>query len=493
MKSRILLLYVLCMLTGNAFSENLDRQPNKQKDFFIGTHYYGLTEYSWPINYLNSIKDDDVESELKRVKDIGFDTIILLASWSEFEPVVGRADKDVYKKINLIIRIARSLDLDVMIRIPYLWSLEGDGVRERLAYALLGAKGYRKSLLNFLQEFDRKVVRQNSNIVMKFGSWEDFYVLRDFFFSGEPVVSELVRQTFNRDTGIEANSVQKNGLNYDQLNIWMDSRILQLTKEIGGYGYEIRTDADLFVKDGKQQWHSHSDFYKNEAEGRVVAYWAPYYGQINDGESLDSDKAIKSFTWMLDSIAEKTSQMPFIDQLNFFDNSPGTEKNAKILHEEYKSFFERLSSVVTERTTGYALWTIRDYSHNIFFNPAFSEGLKGWDSNKALLTDGGLSIDKGGHLTQLIRSERTRVLKSTEPTLVVNILSGSAEVEVEKVGKFNLIGPGRHQIRIDAMPQSDFRITLKPIMLQDMNLHIHWVSLYGHTQNGKVFDSVGRN
>lgn len=151
-----------------------------------------------------------------------------------------------------------------------------------------------------------------------------------------------------------------------------------------------------------------------------------------------------------------------------------------------------MSSVVTERTTGYALWTIRDYSHNIIFNPAFSEGLKGWDSNKAILTDGGLSIDKGGHLTQLIRSKRTRVLKSREPTLVVNILSGSAEVEVEKVGKFNLIGPGRHQIRIDAMPQSDFRITLKPIMLQDTELHIQWVSLYGHTQNGKVFDSVGR-
>lgn len=165
----------------------------------------------------------------------------------------------------------------------------------------------------------------------------------------------------------------------------------------------------------------------------MVAYWAPYYGQLNNGESIDSDKAIKSFKWMLDSVADKTSQVPFIDQLNFFDNSPGTEKNAKLLHAEYKSFFEELSSVVTKRTTGYALWTIRDYSHNIVLNPAFSEGLKGWSSNKAILTDSGLSIVKGGHLIQLINSERARVLKSKEPKLVVNIISGNAEVEVEEL------------------------------------------------------------
>ena len=108
-----MLAILLCVLgfVGNSYSENTDR---KSPDFFIGTHYYGLAEYTWPINYLNSIKKESVEGDLKRIKGLGFNTVILLASWSEFEPIIGRADEDVYKKINLIIKIARSLGLNVM-------------------------------------------------------------------------------------------------------------------------------------------------------------------------------------------------------------------------------------------------------------------------------------------------------------------------------------------------------------------------------------------
>jgi hypothetical protein len=491
MNKILTILCVLIVFVGKASADNANPKSLDTPSFSIGTHYYGLSEYSWPINYLNAIKSESIEEELGRIKGIGFDTIILLASWSEFEPTIGRPDEAAYKKINLIIRIAKSLGLKVMIRIPYLWSLEGHEIRERIAYSLIDSGRHREHLFKFLKEFDRKVVQKNDNIVMRFGSWEDFYVLRDFFFSGEPVISEMVRRAFSRDTGIPADNVQRNGVQYDKFNIWVDTRIRQLIKEIKGYGYEIRTDSDPFVKDGRQQWHGHNDFYKNESGGSVVAYWAPYFGQLNNGEFIDSKKAIKSFEWMLDLIAASTSQVPFIDQLNFFDNSPGTELNARILDNEYKPFFERLSSVVVERTSGYALWTIRDYSHNIVFNPAFSEGLKGWSSKNSTLTNSGLLIAEGGHLTQLISMERVRVLKHKEPILVVNLLSGDAKVEIEKVGVFDLRGSGRHEIRIASMPQGDFKITLRPNIPRDKLPHIQWISLYGHTQNGRVLNSSG--
>lgn len=465
--------------------------------FTIGTHYYGFKEYQWPVNYLNALSVDDIENDLTKIKNAGFNTIILLVSWSEFEPTIGDSNQPAYNKINKIIETANKHSLEVMLRMPYVWALNGDMVQQRIAYTLLNYYYYKKSFLLFLERFQNAVINNNSNIISKFGSWEDFYVLRDYFFSGEGAVSKDVREAFFRDTGMRPQDVDINGDNYNVLLAWIDSKIVRLMNDLSNYGYEIRTDSDPYTKDNKLLWHSHGDFYQNESEGALVAYWAPYFGQKNIGEKILASQAIDSFLWMLDLIDSKTKQQPFIDQLNFYDNSPDTGTNAKIKDSEYRTFFNKLVNVITTRTVGYAFWTLKDYGHNIIYNTSFTEGLSGWNaSDNVHVRDHVLTIGPGNYLSQDIDRNKIRVLNSTSPHLLVNIISGSAHIEIESKGEivyqFDLPGIGKKEIvfGLEGL-EHGFRIVLKPSKQGGQQLKVGWVGLFGHKQVGKIFDVSG--
>lgn len=466
------------------------------QEFSIATHYYGLKEYSRPINYLNATKASDIQGDMLKIKEMGFNEIILLASWAEFEPTIGIRNELAYLKIESIIKSANNNGLSVAIRIPYLWSLTAKGsedMRERIVYALLNEHGYKRKLVEFILNFEKDVIDKNSNVVMKFGSWKDYYVIRDIFFERGSSVSNLVRKQFLKDTGVSPNEVIMNGENYDIFNDWMDEKISRLSKEIGQYGYEIRTDSDLYVKDEKNVWHSHNKFYKNKSNGKVVAYWAPYFGQKNNGENISADSAVKSFSWMLDQISAETTALPFIDQLNFFDNSPNTEKNAKISSDQLSVFFDKLTDVLVERTTGYALWTIRDYRHNIVYNPSFSEGHVGWEvSDNVIFSEDGVFIPPGTQISQYIPHSRFWVLKSKSPELIVKVVSGNGTANIgETISKFQGGGRYGNDISIEDLGQ-DFNITIKADANSPSGLRVAWVSLQGHRQEGKVLDEAGK-
>jgi hypothetical protein len=466
------------------------------QEFSVATHYYGLKEYSWPINYLNAIKASDIESDMLKIKEMGFNQIILLASWAEFEPTIGIRNELAYLKIESIIKSANNNGLSVAIRIPYLWSLTakgGEDMRERIVYALLNEHGYKRKLIEFILNFEKDVIAKNSNVVMKFGSWEDYYVLRDIFFERGSSVSNLVRKLFLKDTGVAPNEVIMNGENYDIFNDWMDAKISRLSKDIGQYGYEIRTDSDLYVNDEKNVWHSHNKFYKNKSNGKVVAYWAPYFGQKNNGENISADSAVKSFSWMLDLISAETTALPFIDQLNFFDNSPNTEKNAKISSDQVSVFFDQLTDVLVERTTGYALWTIRDYRHNIVYNPAFSEGRVGWEvSDNVIFSEDGVFIPPDGQMSQYIPHSRFWVLKSKSPELIVKVVSGNGTANIgETISKFQGSGRYGNDISIEDLGEG-FNITIKADANSPSGLRVAWVALQGHRQEGQVLDEAGK-
>lgn len=493
MRFFLILCFVFCY-SINTYANNI----GKKIPYIVATHYYGFKEYSWPINYLNAIKDSDIGADLATIKKAGFNTVILLVSWTEFEPIIGKRDDAVYRKIKRIIIEAKKHGLTVMLRIPYLWSLNGtgDGMRERIAYALLNHGHYRKALLSFLEVFQNEIVKKNENIIGKFGSWEDYYVLRDFFFSDTPIVSAVVRDKFFKDTGIESIKVVRNGENYDVFNDWMDTKILGMAKDIGSYGYEIRTDSDLYKKNNELKWHAHNKFYKNESNGNLVAYWAPYFGQLNSGEKISADKAIASFNWMLDSISAETKQPVFIDQFNFFDNSPDTGGNAQIDTSQLPMFFEKMTGILAKRTSGYGFWTIRDYHHNIIYNPAFSEKLMGWKASKNVVVNKDyVTIPPGGYVSQYVPASRFLVLDSKMPSLVVDVVAGRGTVLIDSKKLLSIDGERKFNKAFTITPDhlaKGVNITIKSNEDSLNPLKVKWLGLLGHAQVGKVFDEAGK-
>ena len=90
----------------------------------------------------------------------------------------------------------------------------------------------------------------NSNVVEEFGSWEDFYVVRDLIFQHDDDVSVKLEELYSI-YGHRKSELAYAGKNFNKFMIWVDEEILLLSKEIGNYGYEVRTDADVYKKDGK--------------------------------------------------------------------------------------------------------------------------------------------------------------------------------------------------------------------------------------------------
>ncbi|MEM7212492.1 MAG: hypothetical protein AAF479_11460 [Pseudomonadota bacterium] len=459
--------------------------------FRTATHYYGFAEYLWPINYLNSIKISDIDGDFEKIIDLGFDTIILLVSWSELEPKVGVREARAYDNLHQIVKKAEESGLDVSFRLPYLWSLEASETRERLVYALIDYENYREKLISFVADFDREFIQTYGNAVSKFGSWEDFYVIRDCFFSSEGIASDETCAAFFRDANVDPDRIELNGENYDLLLDWIDRRIQQLCIEIGDYGFEVRADWDPYLSDGELKWHNHGAYHENRSGGELATYWATYFTQANDGEMIGADSAVRSFIWLLDLIAQETSQVPFVDQFNFVDTTHGTEKHAKLNEDEYGEFFEKATDVIVERTMGYALWTIKDYNHNLIYNSALSAGTKGWDWHKATpRPDGGAVIKSGGHLSKTVPKEAFRVAESPSLSLVVKTYSGDAAVEIGSLGTFDLPGAGRHEIPIDAPACEDLSFEIRTTMANEDAI-VEWVGLFGHRQIGGVIDQHG--
>lgn len=486
--------FIIFSFARRASITRTEKGTKNESSFVIATHYYGLKSNSWPVNYLNTVHSDEIKEDVTYIKEMGFNTIILLVSWAEFEPVEGVANSKAYQKLLAIIDEAEQQNVKVLLRVPYLWSLAADG-RERLIFALLDIDNYQRKLVNFIHKLERKITKQHTNLAGKFGSWEDFYILRDLFFTESTLpLTQVIHQRFLADTGLNAKDVIKNGDNYQFFYQWLDTKIEHLAKAIDFYGYEIRTDAELQLIDNTPNWIYHSDFFQNKANGQLLAYWAPFYGGVNQGEKIKAEQALSSFNWMLDLIAKQTVELPLINQLNFFDNTPGTSLHAQIDTSEINLFFEGLATVLINKTSGYGLWTLKDYSHNIVYNSSFSNGLSGWLYTTEVYQDNsGVVIPFGQQLSQALPPERMLLLMTEFISIIIEVISGHGYLSIAAHSQVLKTGINTLKISLAELAHgAQLEITAINCRTEkedNLPLVIKYVMVNGHKQIGHVLDS----
>ena len=103
----------------------------REEQFIRAAYYFGHKHYTYPGNYLSSIRDEDVEPELTITRQLGFNTIVLPVSWAELEPEIGKPCEHSFAKLKKIVLTAQQLGLKILFRMPYLWSLRGENNTNR--------------------------------------------------------------------------------------------------------------------------------------------------------------------------------------------------------------------------------------------------------------------------------------------------------------------------------------------------------------------------
>ena len=105
---------------------------------------------------------------------------MLLVPWGEIQPSLGPPaiyNEAALSRLQSLVASARAHDLQVILRVPYIWSMNpGQEMPniERMT-ALLFDDRVRAAFFDAIRTIDCRVVRPNSNVRFVFATWEDFY------------------------------------------------------------------------------------------------------------------------------------------------------------------------------------------------------------------------------------------------------------------------------------------------------------------------------
>jgi len=393
--------------------------------FIRGVHYWGN---AWPINFWNGLERSRVDADFERIRQDGFNAIVLAVPWGEFQPSIMPEvfDEERFRLLGWLVQKAGSHGLDVILRVGYACDF-APGVQFRAPERFLmlhTSREARKAWLDFLSR-TWQTVGKAPNFLFGFITWEDFWgsmslmarpleERRDLasktgfqdFLKGHysmDKISSIYGRKFNcwKDIPLPARQSRASRLFYEYWDDFLVNTIFKGARSVfKRLSLEVRVDGDPVPKgNGRHWWYYHDRQFHLPGADTVTVYYSPAWGSKNQGDFIHAARAIellKRFVGRLESKAGERSI--FIDQFNFYDNTPYAAQNIKIMPEELGTFITDSCPILGRYCNGYALWLYRDYEGSVLFNPSFEEGLKGW---RAIGTVN-IGTDKGGdHFVRL--------------------------------------------------------------------------------------------
>ena len=229
-------------------------------------------------------------------------------------------------------------------------------------------------------------------------------------------------------------------------------------------------------------------------------YWAPYMRATSHVLSYTESLNLLKLT-LLDVRKHDKNKNIFIDQLNFYDNTPGYESNSIIEPSQLPSFLANLSPLLKKYTIGYALWTYRNTTANYVYNASFSNMSMGWllKGRVSFASTRSLSFAKlsgGSSVSQLIGinsykppadiSLKTSFLfKSLSRSSIIKIVAGnySRYIVLRNGNKFS-----KETIVLPPMGKSTFNYAIED---RKGSIDITQVSVYTYEAIGKVLRQNG--
>lgn len=496
-----------------AVPEKTSAQQDAAPARHVAAHWFGR---QWPKNFLSGFRREHVAEDFARLRADGFDTVVLLVAWGDFQPVFDPCceyDERAFERLRFLLDRADEAGLKVMLRLGYGWSFHpqaGDiGERQQ---RVLNEPDVREAFHGFLQRVSREVQGRDA-VVLAFMSWEDLWLRR---------VDESARADWQAYLATLPADATRGDALPDPVRdarlfhgYWDWLLVERFMKPADGLfpalSLEVRVDSDPRFEPGPDgqpvvaEWIGHPGMLALPEGQPLTVYWAPYWGALNQGEQLPASRSLALLDTMLGQFGQAGRPM-FIDQFNFVDNTPGHGHNAVIRPEDTAAFLHAaVCTMAAHDVIGYGLWTARDYAENPLHNPAFGYGLEGWTLQRAdgapedaleTLPSGDfqLAFAAGDRLQQVIPARHGRLPRAGDA--LADQVCVQAEVRVPGVIEaraggeavalaFDATGPQRRCAAITPAPGADAldvnlsvregAFALRDVMVAD---HVQYGGLY---------------
>lgn len=479
----------------------------------------------WPINFWNSeFSRDKVGKDFLQIKNDGFNSIIVVIPWKEFQTSINPITYNDYTFTNLelIMEVANKYGLGVYTRIGYTWDYYNDEDDDiHLRYLdLLRNKDVYAAWLDYCKTL-YQTLSKHSNFKKGFLTWEDFwgvfticdiqdYNTRLQYASDiryyEWVKNHYTLEEYNNKYNLSYSTLENIPVPlrdepamedfYAFYDSFLNTILVDSQTCFKDLSIEVRIDADIVTKeDGSIGYYSHEKTYScGNSDYTATMYGIPM-GYENNGERVDADDAIKHTEWILNQLKEKNDGKPvYVEQFIFYDNTPKFINNARLKDSELESYLENVSSVLLNYTNGYGIWTYRNYKNNMLYNPQFGLGEQGWqvmgNENVSFSYFNNLTwackLNKGSSIFQHLPSVRDHfpndtfifefdVLEGFDSVLEIKIGDNVKKITVDKTGHFSF--------SIEQQEMYDVCISV-----EEGSVVIDNICLYSFIQEGMLYD-----
>lgn len=385
--------------------KKMDTERSSSNERYVKSATYFADE--WPVNFWNS-ELDDLDRDLKRIKSDGFNSIILVIPWREFQPDMNpiRYNESAFSQLDKIMKAAEEERLDVYVRIGYTWDYYNDAnenIVDRFCRLLYDDQA-KNAWFDYVSKMYSELSQYN-NFAEGFLTWEDFWnnlgICDDLEESnrverarqigyGKWVEQVYGLELYNTQYGTEYSS-------YDQIAVphrdepamyamfeYYDNFLISLLSEsqkrFPNLSMEVRLDYDVtYNKEGEIEYYKHTDTFScADSDFTATMYGIPM-GFENVGEKVSSQEGLIKTEYILSQLQQQNDNKAiYVEQFIFADNTPAYRNNAQIKDNEISGYLESVSDILLKYTAGYGIWTYRNYQANMIYNPQFALTEEGW-------------------------------------------------------------------------------------------------------------------
>jgi hypothetical protein len=487
-------------------------------DYICAAHWFGE---GWALDLWNSFSARQVARDFAALKEAGFNTIILVVPWGEFQPVISPAptyNETAFDRFGLVLRAAQDCGLKVLLRISFRWDLHPDAQwpgDARFLRLFSDAQAHR-AWLEYIGRLGA-VAAEFENILFAFLSWEDFWGLAELakapheqrlalaqetgfsaWLAASKTLAELCAAYGDRFPSFEAIPLPRaNRPGYELLLQYFDEAFLgklfhPAKTAFGNLSAEARSDWDpIYHADGTVRWVDHKDTFDLPDTQYVTTHYAACMGAENNGKPLPLDIAATLLDKKLAELAAISGGRKLIvDQFIYFDDILSPSANSFPNAGDLPEYIAKAGPSLARHTAGYGLWMFRDYRANVVYNPSFQVGLHGWDIKGTMaIEEGGTLLDSGARLTQRINKLSTLLAGFTvadEATCLVRAkaLDTGAQLKLSIGGE--TISGEEINTRVPALAEYDIKIEA-----QNGRMLVQNVALFAHTQHSAIMGTDG--